>query len=202
MHSQENSNHGMREDEVSQNFILRLRDWQDKQSWDEVYRLYHRLVHTIACRAGLNEAEAWDAVQETFVTLAKQSLKGTFDPERGSFKSWLLHVAQWRINDQLRKRGQEAEELPPGDVPDSQSENFDKLWEREWQQDLMRAALARVRQKSPRQFRIFDYHVLQGMDTAEVGRKLGISASQVYLAKHRVGSLLRREIEELRRAEP
>ncbi len=199
MHRPENNKLTSKEDEATASFILRLRDWQDKQSWDEVYRRYHMLVHTVACRAGLNEAEAWDAVQETFVSLAKQSLKGSFNPERGSFKAWLLRVAQWRINDQLRKRGQEAEELP--ELPDSGGENFDKLWEREWQQGLMRAALARVRLKSPRQFRIFDYHILQGMDAAEVGRKLGISSAQVYLAKHRVGNQLRREIEELRRTD-
>ncbi len=198
MHSQNNSQNERAENEVLQGIIPRLHDWQDKQSWNEIYRLYHKLVYTVARRSGLHEAEAWDAVQETFVSLAKQSLKSTFDPERGSFKSWLLRVAQWRINDQLRKRGQEEEELPPGDVPDSRSENFDKLWEREWKQDLMRAALARVRRKSPRQYEIFDAYVLQGKDVPTVSAELGVSEDKVYLAKFRIEKRLCEEIRILR----
>ena len=76
------------------------------------------------------------------------------------------------------------------------------MWEREWQQNVMKAALERVKMRvSPRQFQIFDYNVLQGMNATEVRRKLGVSITQVYLAKHRVGTLLKKEIAYIREQE-
>ncbi len=184
--------------ETHKSLILRLHDWQDKRSWNAVYRNYHKLVYAVARQSGLTEAEAWDVVQETFLSLAKQSLKGRYNPNLGSFKSWLLHITHWRIQDQLRHRSREADDSVPSDLPDLRSESFDKLWEREWQRNLTRAAVARVKLLvSPRQFQIYDFYVLQGMTVEEVCRKLGVNAAQVYLAKHRVGVQLRREIVEL-----
>ncbi len=188
--------------------ILRLQDWQDQKSWDEFYRTYWRLIYAVAIKAGLKEQEAWDVVQETVLTIAKQSRKGLYNPEKGSFKSWLWHITRWRINDQFRNRKKEGSLVqadpesgydPVAEIPDVGSSSFDKIWEREWQGNIMKAAIERVKMKvSPRQFQIFDYNVLRGIRASEVRRKLGVSIAQVYLAKHRVGSILRKEVEFIR----
>ena len=195
--------------------IMRLGDWKDQRSWDEFYRTYWRLIYSVALKAGLREDEAWDVVQETILTIAKQSLKGSYDPERGSFKMWLWNVTRWRINDQFRQRGQAPAPTSTGsdstaapsrepveNIPDTSQNNFTEIWEREWQQNVMKAALERVKMRvSPRQFQIFDYNVLQGMGATEVRRKLGVSMAQVYLAKHRVGGILKKEIAYIREQE-
>jgi len=41
---------------------------------------------------------------------------------------------------------------------------------------------------------MFELYVLQGWPVREVARLLGVSAGQVYLAKHRVSRLLKKEI--------
>lgn len=194
--------------------IMRLGDWKDQRSWDEFYRTYWRLIYSVALKAGLREDEAWDVVQETVLTIAKQSLRNAYDPERGSFKMWLWNVTRWRINDQFRQRGKApqqpnaAEDTSPTtrepveNVPDTSSNNFSQIWEREWQQNVMKAALERVKMRvSPRQFQIFECNVLQGMNATDVRRLLGVSMTQVYLAKHRVGSVLKKEIEYIRAQE-
>lgn len=193
--------------------IMRLGDWNDQRSWDEFYRTYWRLIYSVALKAGLREDEAWDVVQETVLTIAKQSLKGSYDPERGSFKMWLWNVTRWRINDQFRQRGKapisatgtgetSSTREPVENVPDTSNNNFTELWEREWQQNVMKAALERVKMRvSPRQFQIFDYNVLQGMNASEVRKRLGVSMAQVYLAKHRVGGILKKEIAYIREQE-
>ncbi len=201
--------------QTRRSLIMRLGDWKDQRSWDEFYRTYWRLIYSVALKAGLREDEAWDVVQETVLTIAKQSLKGSYDPERGSFKMWLWNVTRWRINDQFRQRGKAPlpatatgdSASPPArepveNVPDTSQNNFTEIWEREWQQNVMKAALERVKMRvSPRQFQIFDYNVLQGMGAAEVRRKLGVSMAQVYLAKHRVGGILKKEIAYIREQE-
>ena len=194
--------------------IMRLGDWKDQRSWDEFYRTYWRLIYSVALKAGLREDEAWDVVQETVLTIAKQSLRNAYDPERGSFKMWLWNVTRWRINDQFRQRGKAPQQAntaedaatttrePVENVPDTSSNNFSQIWEREWQQNVMKAALERVKMRvSPRQFQIFECNVLQGMNATDVRRLLGVSMTQVYLAKHRVGSVLKKEIEYIREQE-
>lgn len=195
-------------DRTRRSLILRLQDWKDQRSWDEFYRTYWRLIYSVAMQAGLREQEAWDVVQETILAIAKQSRRGAYDPSRGSFKMWLWHVTRWRINDQFRLRGKDTANIQndePGNIeslsnmPDVEGETFERIWEREWQMNLAKAAMERVKMKvSPRQFQLFDYNVIQGMSAREVRSKLGVSIAQVYLAKHRIGAMLRKEMEMLK----
>lgn len=118
-------------------------------------------------------------VQETILSIAKQSKKNIYKPEQGSFKLWLWNMTRWRINDQFRKRKKdtamlmspdatESQEHPIDKIPDEGKNNFDQVWEREWQNNLLQAALERVKAKvSPKQFQIFDYYVFAGVGCGE-----------------------------------
>ncbi len=185
--------------------IERLHNWQDQKSWDDFYRTYWRLIYGVATKAGLNNEEAWDVVQETILSVAKQTRDGRYDAEKGSFKNWLWTITRWRIADQFRKRpgapcAPDSSTCPGGEpadkLPDTMGETFEKIWEREWQLNRIKAAAERVKMRvNPRQFQIFDCYVLRGMSTAEVRRTLGVSTAQIYLTRHRVGKLLRQELE-------
>ena len=66
----------------------------------------------------------------------------------------------------------------------------------------MAAALERVkRQVSPRQFQMFDLHVLQQLPVSETAQTLQASVASVYVAKYRVARLVKKEIEKLERRE-
>ena len=54
---------------------------------------------------------------------------------------------------------------------------------------------------SPRQFQIFSCYVLKGWSPERVKKELGVNAAQVYLAKHRVGRILKREAAKLSETE-
>ncbi len=193
--------------------IARLENWEDQRTWDEFYRTYWRLIYSVAVKSGLREDEAWDVVQETILSIAKQSKKNVYDPAQGSFKLWLWNMTRWRINDQFRKRkkdtamllmaeGADEDDHPVDQIPDEGKNNFNQVWEREWQNNLLQAALERVKAKvAPKQFQIFDYYVLREWDAAKVRRQLGVSIAQVYLAKHRVGSALKKELQYLKEQE-
>ena len=66
-----------------------LHNWEDQKSWDEFYQTYWRLIYSVALKAGLRSEEAFDAVQETILCIAKQQKEGKYDPAQGSFKAWL-----------------------------------------------------------------------------------------------------------------
>jgi len=76
---------------------------------------------------------------------------------------------------------------------------FQKLWAAEWEEHVRQSALARVkRQVSARQFQLFDLHVLQGSSVRDTAQAAGASMAAVYMAKSRVGRLLKREVEALK----
>ena len=197
--------------------IERLDNWDDWASWDEFYRTYSNFVFHVARKAGLSDDEAGDVVQETFIGVAKNLQKKKFDTSLGSFKSFLLNQARWRILDQFRRRkkqqdreanlyaGEEPEErrtAPIDRCADPNGVALEKLWEREWQDKIMDIALRRVKALvSPRQFQIFSCYVLKGWSPERVKKELGVNAAQVYLAKHRVGRILKREAAKLAEAE-
>jgi RNA polymerase sigma-70 factor (ECF subfamily) len=52
--------------------LVRLKDWGDQKSWQDFFDTYWRLIHSVAIKAGLSEAEAQDVVQETVLTVAKK----------------------------------------------------------------------------------------------------------------------------------
>ena len=53
------------------------------------------------------------------------------------------------------------------------------------------------KQVAPEQFQIFDLACLESWPVRKVTQTLGVSATGVYLAKHRVGRLLKKELKTL-----
>jgi RNA polymerase sigma-70 factor (ECF subfamily) len=148
-------------------------------------------------------------VQETVIAVAKRIRELHYDPAVASFKTWLFQVVSRRIADQYRKRqraGRVLEPLPDGSdarmieqVADPSSMQPDAQWEREWEENILASALDRLKKRvSAAQYQIYDYHVVQRHGVRDTARHLGTKAAAVYLAKHRVGRLLRREVEQLR----
>jgi RNA polymerase sigma-70 factor (ECF subfamily) len=188
--------------------IGRLRDWGDAGSWQDFFDTYWKLIYSVATRAGLSEAEARDVVQETVVCVAKQIRDGGYDRTRGTFKNWLCLITRRRIIDHLRKRTDPK--LRHVSMPGTTSRTdtlaqvadpapiADALWEQEWRKNLLDAALERVRhQVTPKQFQIFDLSVLRQLPVSKVTQLLKVNAAQVYLARHRVGALVKKQVKRL-----
>jgi RNA polymerase sigma factor (sigma-70 family) len=195
--------------------LERLKDMSDKASWDAFYETYHELIFSVARRAGLTESEAREVVQDTLIAVAKKMPGFTYDPAKDSFKGWLLTVVRWRILDQLSKRSAESVEqhqrCPFGGhaeqdtrtatidrVPDPAAQ-LDGVWEEEWEAQVLHAALARIkRQVRPQHYQVYHLHVILGQPVREVARALRVNTAQIYLAKHRVGNLLKKEVKRLK----
>ena len=61
----------------------RLKNWDDLASWQEFFDTYARLIHRVAVKAGLNDAEAQDVVQETIIIVARKIPGFKYDPALG-----------------------------------------------------------------------------------------------------------------------
>ena len=58
----------------------RLKNWDDREGWEDFFNTYWKLIYSVALKAGLSDAEAQDVVQETLVTVAKKV--GQFKSDR------------------------------------------------------------------------------------------------------------------------
>jgi len=190
--------------------VRRLHHWADDAGWQDFFDTYWKLLYAVAIKAGLSEVESQDVVQETVVAVAKQMRAGGYDRTKSSCKSWLCLITRRRIIDHFRRRTDPRARagLQPGDdagdtdllarVPDPASLEPDPVWEEEWRKNLLDAAIERVKSKvTPKQFQIFDLSVLRALPVADVTALLKVNAAQVYLARHRVGLLVKKEAHRL-----
>jgi RNA polymerase sigma-70 factor (ECF subfamily) len=194
----------------------RLKDPGDEASWNEFYQTYRDLIYSVARRASLTEHEADEVVQDTLISVAKKMPGFRYDASKDSFKGWLLTMTWWRIKDQLERRARAAkrDQLRPAGgteeqgtrtatidrVPDPAGERLTEVWEEEWEKHLLHVALGRIkRQAHPQQYQIYHLNVILGQAPREVARALNVSMPQIYLAKHRVGNLIKKEVRALRK---
>jgi len=186
--------------------LSRLKNWDDQESWKDFFDTYWKLIYGVAIKAGLTDVEAQEVVQETVIAVAKKMQEFKYDPEIGSFKGWLLHTTQWRIADQLRKR--RGETGPVGRqfqtstrtatvdrIPDPAGFNLEAIWEEEWRSNVFSAAIDKVKRRvNARQYQIFDLYVIKQWPVQRVASTLGVNIGRVYLAKHRISALVKKEV--------
>lgn len=187
--------------------IGRLKDLGDQSSWNEFFETYWKLIYGVARKSGMTDAEAQDVVQETMLSVAKHMPGFQYDPTVGSFKAWLLKMTRWRIIDQVRKRPPGVLHHSPSDgtgtgtiegLIDPESNVLDKLWDAEWEKNLLDAAMANVKRKlDPQKYQIYDFYVNKDWPPEKVAARFQISVDQVYLAKHRITELIKAEVARL-----
>jgi RNA polymerase sigma-70 factor (ECF subfamily) len=182
---------------------MRIRDAADGEAWQQFVALYAPLVYRLARKRGLQDADAADVTQEVFhkVSITIQNLD--YDPRRGSFRGWLLTLARNGLCDFLARRKQQLqrgggtatlamlEELLGQDEEEA-------LWERDYEQRVFEWAVEQVRPcfKEPT-WQAFWQTAVEGKSGEEVAQALGMTVGAVYVAKCRVRSRLRAEIQEL-----
>ncbi|MBI4657888.1 MAG: sigma-70 family RNA polymerase sigma factor [Verrucomicrobia bacterium] len=191
-----------------QTLLSRLRNADDQEGWKEFFDTYWKLIYSTASKAGLTDAEAQDVVQETVIDVARNMPGFRYDPAKGSFKTWLLNLTRWRIKDQLRKRqpGMHADVRRSETtgtatierVPDPAGDGLALVWNDDWEKNVVAVAIERVKQRvEPKHFQVFDLCVVKELTAAEAAEALNMSAARIYLAKHRVSRLIKKEIKVL-----
>ncbi len=207
-----------------QSLLERLKDWRNQDDWRAFFETYWRLIHATALKAGLEETEAQEVVQEVMIAAAKKLPDFRYVPGKDSLKGWLLGVTRWKVADQWRKRDgphPASGHPPPSDgqgsgrrenladedsirsatvnrLTDPAGEELERLWDGEWRANLLRAALDRVKlEVHPAHYEIYHLHMVEAYSPRDTARALGVNVAQVYLAKMRVGRRLREAIRRL-----
>ena len=92
---------------------------------------YAPLVFNLAAQT-LDRATAEEIVQDVFVAVWRKA--GTFDPARGTFRTWVLRIVHLRVLNELRRRGRrprvepDPEGLHLGSVPEPGPGPVEEAW--------------------------------------------------------------------------
>src|SRR5262245_58174216 len=188
-----------------QSLLSRLKNWNDQESWRDFFETYWKLIYHASIKAGLTDAEAQDVVQETVLSVCKSMRTFQYDVKNGSFKGWLLRLTQWRISDQFRRRQKAIKAVARRDtstetatverMADPVAQPLEAAWNEEWEKNILEVAIERVKRKvNPHHYQVFDLYVLQKWPISRITQALNMGPGKIYLIKHRISSLIKKEI--------
>jgi RNA polymerase sigma-70 factor, ECF subfamily len=195
---------------------------QDPAAWERLVSLYSPLVYFWCQKSGLSRADLQDVFQEVFHALARNLHK--FRPlENGTFRGWLRTLTRNKLNDHFRQAGLEPKPVGgtealnflkkiPAATQQRSSLNHSSGMKLEGplseqapieqapiEQAIVHStlcqALANVRVNfSEQSWHAFWMVVVDGRETADVAKDLGMQPGAVRVAKSRVLKRLRLEL--------
>lgn len=180
--------------------LLRLRQVEDTEAWEEFVRLYTPLVFGHCQRHGLQEADAADVAQEVMRAMAQEMPAFQYDPQRGKFRGWLLQTTRHRLHKfftRQQRAPQPASDTTLARVLDDEP-NADEAarWEEDYRQRVFAWATEKARPEfQPTTWEAFWRTAVDADSVKEVAAQLGISVGAVYIARSRVTARLREMIE-------
>jgi RNA polymerase sigma factor (sigma-70 family) len=159
----------------------------DREAFAAVYDRYADRLYDFCASVLRDRHEAEDAVQDTFV-LAAQRLTQLNDPER--LRPWLYAVARSVALRKARTRKRVVLDTEVGDMVDPDAGPQRKA-ELSALRDLVWSAAAGL---SERDRALLDLHLRQGLDGAELGEAMGVSAGHAYVLLSRLRDQVERSL--------
>jgi RNA polymerase sigma-70 factor (ECF subfamily) len=184
--------------------LVRIQDAESQAAWVEFLSLYEPFVYRFARRKGFQDADAQDLCQEVFRRVACAVKGWTPDPERGTFRGWLVRITHNLVLNQLR--GARRHVKATGDsnmlqlldaLPDGHDEQTEEL-EREYRRHLFALAAEAIEKEFTRStWEAFWKTSVDGASPSAVAAELSISVGAVYIARSRVLARLRQKVQAL-----
>ncbi len=186
--------------------LLKIRDTDDIAAWERFVTIYTPLIFGYCLKRGLQPADASDVAQETMRTVAQAINRFDYDKKKGTFRGWLLMVTRNKLLKHFSKIQRQPigtgsstiqaklEATPDADETDS--------WNHAYQQRLFQWAAAEVKSEfSKKTWNAFWLMAVENKNSQTVAHQLGMSLGALYIAKSRVISRIRKQIESINGAE-
>lgn len=184
-------------DATSASLIEQLRGPNRSSAWVRFVNLYTPLLREWALRRGFQDADAADLVQNVLVKLMFEMPRYTKTDGR-PFRAWLAQVLTNAGHDYRKRRATRS--LPGAvglaEVGREEPNPVEELEEATYRQSLLLRGLDVVRADFNEQtWAAFNGVMVDDRPAADVARELGVSENAVYLARHRVLTRLRQELD-------
>ena len=133
-------------DDLSDEQLMREVAAGRDEAMGPLHRRYAGLVYGLAARS-LDPAAAEEIAQDVFLAVWQKA--GTYDPERGPVRPWLLQITHLRVINELRRRGRRPQLAPDPDgvqlgaIADGAPLPDEEAW-RDFRRGAVRAAVAEL----------------------------------------------------------
>ena len=186
--------------ETSISLLERLRLGPDPAGWQRLVDLYTPLIRGWLAGHGVSPTDLDDILQEVFGTLLRELPDFQHDLRRGAFRRWLRTIALNRLRNFWRARARSAGPDPEpllAQLEDPASD-LNRRWDEEHDRHVARRLLELLEPEfEPTTWKAFQLLVLEGLETRAVAEQLKITPNAVRIAKSRVLSRFRQEVEGL-----
>jgi len=184
--------------------LVRLRDAGNTSAWSEFAALYSPLIHGFARKYGLQDADAADLTQDVLQLVAAALKAQHYDATRGSFRTWLYTVVRNQVRKTLTRRkahhhgtgGTEAQVRLEQQLSPERDESA------QWNADYERRMFVHAASQVRGDFKVITWQAfwatsVEGRPAKEVADALKLTVAAVYLAKSRVTTRLKEQIQML-----
>jgi RNA polymerase sigma-70 factor (ECF subfamily) len=182
--------------------LERMRGQPDAADWQRLVDLYSPFLYDWLCyRHSLQDQDANDVIQETFLVVLRRLPKFRHNGQPGAFHKWLRRItaycllAFWKARGRFPVLTRDQEMLDELKDPHS---GLSQLWDEEHRCYLARRALERIEPEfEATTLAAFCRVVLEGARPVEVAAELGMTRNAVDIATLRVRRRLRQLYEEM-----
>lgn len=181
--------------------ILRLRNREDLDAWQEFAEIYQPLVYRLASRKGFQDSDAADLSQEVLLRVANAVERWDPDEARGSFRGWLFTISRNLMITFLDKQGRRPISGGADQVVDLVNNQPDpnslesQMFDEELERQVFAWASLRIKKTFQEStWEAFWQTAVAGDSATDVAKRLQISVGAVYVARSRVIQRLRSEV--------
>jgi RNA polymerase sigma-70 factor, ECF subfamily len=132
-----------RSDRRSDDDLVRLLAGGDQAALGPLYARYAPMIFNLAVQS-LEGPGAEEVVQDVFLSVWRKA--AVYDPQRGTFRGWILQMGHFAVINELRRRGRrpriegDPDGITLGNVADSAPEPPEAAWE-EYRRSVIRSAV-------------------------------------------------------------
>jgi len=182
-------------DRTTSTLLAGLLEPANESVWRELDQRYRPVLHAVARRMGLPDADAEDAAQETLLQFVRDYRQGKYDRSKGRLRYWVQAILRNRVRDlHRRKSGWDAARGESVLLHLADEKELEEVWEAECRRQILAKALGLLVETTdvqPTTAEAFRLYALEDQPASEVAEKLGLSVRSVYLSKHRCSKALK-----------
>ena len=189
--------------ETRPSLILRVRDPNDADAWNQFATLYRPVILRLASRKGIQAADAEDLAQQVLLSVAGAIERWQPDQQRARFRTWLQTIVRNAILNAVQRRS--PDQAAGGD---SDSERFEidqntrtddeETLRDEYRRELFQQAAQQIHAEFAKDtWDSFWKTAVQGIDIDSLSSQTGRTRGSIYASRSRIMKRLREAIEQL-----
>ena len=185
--------------------LVRVRDPADQAAWHEFVEIYWPVIHRLARRKGLQEADADDLAQQVLMSVARSIEQRPHDAARARFRTWLDKIVRNAALNALsrtkpdRAAGGEAHSEVVHNAASREPDS--ELLRLELRREIFRWAARQIEKEfQPDTWQAFWRTAIEDRTCEDVAHELNKGVGSIYAARSRVMKRLQEKVTEYEEA--